>query len=139
MATCQDVISRALRKLNALPLGDTVSTNEAANALLSLQSGYMELVGWGAFGRENDILTSGTWTASPNQRVRVTDPNATVTIPDQLPPWCEGWWNEAWPWGSWIYWPVIPASTTTCACVAPPDLSVVTVVDPTNGDAFTFL
>lgn len=138
MATCQDVITRALRKLNALPLGATVSTLEAQNALIVLQSLYMELVGWGAFGRENDLLAKGDWTACPNQRVRLVDPNASVQIPDQLPIF-PPWWNEgAWGWDAWIYWPVWPTSPTTCL-KAPDDLSVVTIVDPTNNTNYTFI
>lgn len=137
MATCLDIITRALRKLNAVPLGATVSTLEAANALIVLQSLYMELVGWGAFGRENDLLAQGNWTAMPNQRIRLVDPNATVKIPDELPVF-PPWWNEgAWGWDAWIYWPVWPVAG--CPTKAPEDLSVVTVVDPTNNTNYTFV
>lgn len=142
MATCLDIITRALRKLNAVQIGATVSAAEVSNALTVLQSVYMELVGWGAFGRENDVLSQGAWTVLPQQRVRMVDPNQVATIPDEIPrlPW---WWRDEWDryaWVSWPIWPVDPNCTSGCnCCQAPEDLSIVTVVDPTNGTAATYI
>lgn len=144
MSSCQDVITRAVRKLNGVPLGMTPPAAQLANALPVLQSIYMELVGFGAFGRQNDILASGDWAVFPGQRVRMKDPDGVVSIPDDLPAWTQwpGWWawdrRDAW------FWPVMPISS---GCVAPRDLSIVTVVTPgdptatppTFGEQDTFL
>ena len=142
MATCQDIITRALRKLNAVQMGATVSSAEASNALTVLQSVYMELVGWGAFGRENDILSQGAWTVLPQQRIRMVDPNQVAMIPDQIPRF-PYWWRDEWNpdgWVSWPIWPTDPDDASSCNCCrAPDDLSIVTVVDPTNGTAATFI
>jgi hypothetical protein len=137
VATCQDIITRALRKLNAVQIGAALIPAEAANALTSLQSGYLELVGWGAFGRENDLLASGDWTAWPSQRVRSLAEGSVVTIPDQLPA-RPRWWNDAWGDDAWWLWPVYPTNGCDC-CRAPDDLSVVTIVDPNANTALTFL
>lgn len=145
MALCQDIIVRALRKLNAVPLSVSrdsgawakANPDEAQNALAVLQSLYMELVGWGAFGRENDILAQGDWTVLPGSRVRMVDPSATANIPDEIPR-LPPWWNYAgWGYDSWAFWPVWPVSNGgSCTCRAPDDLSLVTVVDPSlDGNA----
>lgn len=142
MATCQDIITRALRKLNAVQIGAPLNSGEASNALTALQSGYLELVGWGAFGRENDILAQGDWTVLPNQRVRMALESGVATLPDEvpvLPPW---WNRSAWAEDSWAFWPVWPTNPgdTSCNCCrAPDDLSVVTIVDSTGGVAHTYL
>ncbi|MDE2458608.1 MAG: hypothetical protein KGL20_05165 [Rhodospirillales bacterium] len=123
-------------------MGATVSTAEQQNALTVLQSVYMELVGWGAFGRENDVLSQGAWTVLPHQRVRMVDPNQVATIPDQIPEF-PYWWQDEWNpdgWVSWPIWPTNPGQTSGCDCCrAPDDLSIVTVVDPTNGTASTYI
>lgn len=142
MATCLDIITRATRKLNMVQIGATLNSAESSNALTVLQSTYLELVGWGAFGRENDLLAHGDWTVLPNQRVRMVAESGTAKIPDEVPVF-PPWWNRS-GWGddAWIYWPVWPTnpSGTGCNCCrAPDDLSVVTVVDPTANVARTFL
>lgn len=119
--------------------GSAMSAAQSADALLVLQSMYTELIGWGAFGRENDLLASGDWTALPNQRVRMDDPNATLTIPDELPQ--QIFWPSWWQWNNQDYWtwPVWPVCCDTPCCVPPPDLSIVTMVDPTNNLTTTYI
>lgn len=128
MAACQDVINRAVRKLNIWPIGVALPAPQLANGLTVLQSIYMELVGWGAFGKQNDILANGDWATFPQQRVRMKDPNGVVSMPDDFPAWVleAPWWRYDWqnPW-EWPVWPNNPSR-----CVAPRDMSVVTVVAP---------
>ena len=145
MTTCQQIITQALRKLNAVPIGAVVNPAEIDNGLTVLQSLYMELVGSGAFGRENDLLSTGDWTVLPNQRVRLDTESATATIPDALPPLFPYWWQGSWG-DNWIYWPVWPSACTdqaaasnTCCCVPPDDLSIVTVTDKTAEVSHTYL
>lgn len=139
MSSCQDVINRAARKLNVIPLGATLSSDESNNALTILQSVYLELVGWGAFGRENDCMSCGDWTALPQTRIRMNNPAGEVTVPDIVPAsiYWPRWWNPSWGEGSYLFWPIWP---TGPRCVAPRDLSVVTVVDPScGGVAHTYI
>lgn len=136
MSSCQDVINRAARKLNVIPLGAALGLAESNNALVVLQSIYLELVGWGAFGRENDLMTCGDWKALPNQRIRMNKESSKVTIPDSIPAWWPDWWSPGWGYDQYYTWPIWPA---TKQCVAPKDLSVVTIVDPNGGTANTFL
>lgn len=137
MKTCQDVINRAARKLNLIQIGSALGTAESAEALTVLQSLYMELVGVGTFGRENDCLSCGDWTVLPQQRVRMDDVLATATIPDIVPSsiYWPDWW--AWPYDNYNCWPIWPVFGA--GCQAPRDLSIVTVVDPTNNLAVTYL
>lgn len=137
MTTCQDTINRAVRKLNAVPLGVSVNAAQSANALVVLQSVYLELVGWGAFGRENDCMTCGDWVALPQQRIRMNDPAGDVEIPDDLP--ASIYWPDWWGWDREAYWcwPVWPVRGT--GCVAPRDLSIVSVVDPHTNITHTYL
>lgn len=137
MKTCQDVINRAARKLNVVAFGQALPAAQSAEMLLELQSLYLELVGWGAFGRENDVLTQGDWCAMPQQRVRVTDPTKTITIPDEIP--SSVYWPDWWGWdrGNYWYWPIWPVCGS--CCVAPRDLSIVTVTDPISNTVATYL
>lgn len=137
MKTCQDVINRAARKLNVVAFGQALPAAQSAEMLLELQSLYLELVGWGAFGRENDVLSQGDWTALPQQRVRMKDSASTIEIPDELP--ASIWWPDWWGWDQQNYWcwPIWPVCGS--CCVAPRDLSIVTAVDPTADEAHTYL
>lgn len=136
--TCQDVINRFARKLNVIPLGATLSSDESLNALSVLQSIYMELVGMGAFGRENDCMSCGDWVALPSQRIRMNNTAGEVSIPDSLPSYvqCPDWWQPIWGYDAWCTWPIWPTSQL---CVPPRDLSIVTVTDPFVGECHTFL
>lgn len=119
--TCQTIIGRAFRKLNAFKPSAIPDSNRD-EAMYVLQSIYMECVGAGFFGRVNDLIATGEWTACPQQRVRLDNSDIQVTIPNALP----NWWG--WPgYYSW-WWPVWPINPANCAR-PPRDLSVVTLVN----------
>lgn len=136
--TCQDVIDRFARKLNIIPIGVSLGLPESTIALSVLQSIYMELVGWGAFGQENDCMSCGDWIALPQQRIRMNNTAGEVSIPDDLPAMAyrPDWWQSTWGYDAWCTWPIW---ATSHLCAAPRDLSIVTVTDPFLNEAHTFL
>lgn len=85
MANCREVITMALRKLNAIARGDDASAEEAVDSLVSLQSLYDELVLGGMFGRVIPARVAASATAEENTRIfNTTDGSITVTLPEEI-------------------------------------------------------
>lgn len=78
MATCRDVITRALRKLGELGVGEVASNQDAATGMASLQTMFDAWATGGMFGPLRDLYKSGAYTAKAGERIRTT---ATVTLP----------------------------------------------------------
>lgn len=93
--SCRDVVNRALRKLGVLRSGGEAKAADAADALASLSSYYMETVTGGALGRVYNVVASaaGDITAYGNQHINVTTEDAvTVDLPATVP------WSYWWTW-----------------------------------------
>lgn len=106
MATCRDLIKRSLRKLGAIAAGQEPTADMATDALVSLQSLYLELIGQGVFGRQFDItITDATYTANEQERILCDNlSGVTITLPDQItaPPWWCGYGDGYWSgYGGW--------------------------------------
>lgn len=84
MATCNEVIDFALRKLHALPAGRFSNAVQANNALIALKSIYEERVAQGLFGRlTTRNIADDTYTAKEGDRVHYTGAGSlTLTLPD---------------------------------------------------------
>lgn len=83
MATCSNIITLALKKLQAIASGETPTAAESADGLVALQ-GLLD--GWcrdGTFGRLRDVHVTENYTAREFQRIRVDA--GTVTIPELIP------------------------------------------------------
>jgi hypothetical protein len=86
VATCNEIINRALRKLGALGTGQTPTADETAAALDGLKALYRRWINQGAFGRLRDVTPSGPYTAGENERIFVNSPSVTsITFPEQVP------------------------------------------------------
>lgn len=99
---------------------------DAADALASLQSYYMECVTGGAFGRVVNIplSTAGTVTAGGNQHINVlTDEAVSVELPSVLPTWHWDTWMPCRDYG----WGLNVPLGGTDGDNVPPDKSVVSV------------
>jgi hypothetical protein len=86
MATCRDIITRALRKLNEVHEGQPAPTAYAAkNALAGLQGWYDGAMATGLFGRLSDVTVADAYTAKEYERiVNTTVADVVVTLPDTI-------------------------------------------------------
>lgn len=87
MATCQQIITRAMRLLGLLEDGGAASTNELANGLENLQAmidGLPALMLGGPWV-EVDV-TDTSYTAGEDERIRLTDPDVStdITFPSRI-------------------------------------------------------
>lgn len=82
MATCRDIITRALQMATIIPLGVQPSAKESALGMEVLQSLYDGWVAVGMFGTLKDVYTAVDAAALENQRI--THPGVTITIPETL-------------------------------------------------------
>lgn len=98
--TCRDLVRRALRKLSRIAAGMEPDGDQLDDAMETLQTIHMELVGLGVFGKLYDVVVSdATYAAMPQQNVfcnRVG--GVTVTLPTLVQP---SWWGLGW--GCWDY------------------------------------
>jgi hypothetical protein len=127
-STCQDIATRALRKLGVLRAGAEPKAADAASALASLTSYYMECVTGGAFGRVVNIplSTAGTVTAGGNQHINIlVDDAVTVDLPSTLPVWHWVTWMPCRDYGWGLNVPLGGSDGNN----VPPDKSVVMVTD----------
>jgi hypothetical protein len=83
MPTCQDIITRALRKARVYAAGETPSAEDMADGLEELQNLYEQWGSNGMFGRLADVYTNDDYEAAPNERITITD-GGVVTIPDTV-------------------------------------------------------
>lgn len=84
MATCRDIVNRALRKIGRLGSGRDARQVDALDTLEALKGMYPAWIASGAFGRIEDVIPTGEYyTAEPNQRIfRNQSATMTVTIPE---------------------------------------------------------
>lgn len=85
MATCLEIIERAHVRAGIRARGDTPSAEETADALLSLQSLYDEMIGLGVFGRLTEVIIEAAYEAGENERIYNTSGGAlSVTLPQTV-------------------------------------------------------
>ena len=85
MATCRDIITRALQQARIIALGRTPSDKEANAGLLALQGIYD---GWFVsrmFGELKDVEATGTYEANEGERITGA---STVTKPTRIADEC---------------------------------------------------
>jgi hypothetical protein len=91
MATCRDVITRALRKIRVYGAGEPVSPEDMADGLTELQNLYHEWAANGMFGTLEDVLTNGEYEAAPGERIRITGTDEVILPEDvddgEFPPY----------------------------------------------------
>lgn len=80
MATCRDIITRALRKVRVYAAGEEPASEDMADGLDELQNLYEQWGSAGMFGRLSDVYTNADYEAAPNERITVTE-SAVVTVP----------------------------------------------------------
>jgi hypothetical protein len=81
MATCRDVIKRALRMLGVLARGDEPASDEATDALEALKGLYLTP---GLLGRLTPVVITADYTAGENERIFNADGAVTVTLPTTI-------------------------------------------------------
>lgn len=85
MATCREVIDRAYLKAKVRARGDTASAEETADAMISLQAIYDEMIGLSVFGRLTEVIIEAAYEAGENERIYNTTGGAlTVTLPQTV-------------------------------------------------------
>mgnify|MGYP003659349723 CR=1 FL=1 len=82
MATCQQIISTALRMARIVPLASEPKAKEAEHGLIVLQGIYDDWMGRGMFGRLKDIYTTDDYTAEEGDRIFAD--GATITLPELM-------------------------------------------------------
>lgn len=83
MATCQDIVTRALQMARITALGRTPKAAESEHGLMALQSLYDSFFASGAFGTLTDVYTEVDYEAGEGERVIATT-GVTVTLPDTI-------------------------------------------------------
>lgn len=78
MATCRDIITRALQQARIVPLGRAPATKEAEAGMIALQGIYDGWFASGMFGTLADIDASGDYEANEGERITGA---TTVTKP----------------------------------------------------------
>lgn len=89
MAACRDIITTSLRKIGVLRAGGEASAADAADALSSLKSFYMERITAGTFGRVWNIPISvgGEVTPRGNDHINILTADAVTVDPPSLVPY----------------------------------------------------
>lgn len=83
MATARDTIKGALRKIGRLAAGREPRPADAADALAALSGMYRAWINNGTFGRLRDVIPTGDYLASPNERVfRQNSDVLQITLPE---------------------------------------------------------
>lgn len=80
MATCRDIVTRALHMAAIVPLGKDPKAAEGQMGLELLQGLYDGWFVGGMFGRLTDVYKTDDYTAKEGERI--TADGATVTLPD---------------------------------------------------------
>lgn len=80
MATCRDIVTRALHMARIVDREDDPTAAELRDGMTALQSLYDQWLTGGMFGRLTDIYDTGTYEASEGQRVYL-DTGGTLTLP----------------------------------------------------------
>jgi len=83
MASCEDVVAKAMRKAGVLGELHDPTAYDMISGLDALQGLYHGWIASGMFGRAIDVMADGNYTASENQRIRRNGVTAgTITVPD---------------------------------------------------------
>lgn len=82
MATCRDIVSRALRMSRVVDRGDDPEAEELADGMIVLQSLYDQWLVSGMFGRLLDVYSAGDYEAGEGQRVFID--SGTITLPSVI-------------------------------------------------------
>jgi hypothetical protein len=80
MATCNDIIRRALQMTSIVALGEVPTADEAEFGMEALQSMYDAWVEGGMFGRLKDVYKTEDYEAQEQERV-IAPSGVTVTLP----------------------------------------------------------
>lgn len=83
MTTCRDIISYALKQATVIAPGEDVSSDEAADGLVALQSMYDIWVANGMFGTLSDVYKTEDYEAAEGERVSAPS-GVTVTFPETV-------------------------------------------------------
>ncbi len=121
--TISDVVRLAMQRLRLVAAGEAVTSTEATDGLIAFQS---MVDGWatnGLFGRLNDVIPTGNYTAAEQDRV-INDGGYVITLPTIIQP-------------QLTYFPYYPDSSTlgvlTTVSPRPPrDLSQIEVMTAGN-------
>lgn len=81
MATCRDVVTRALRMAKVVPRSDEPDAEELRDGLIVLQSLYDTWLTNGMFGRLKDVYEEGDYEAGEGERVMST---GAITLPSVI-------------------------------------------------------
>lgn len=129
MPTCQSVVVLALAKLGILGLAETPEAGDLNRGLASLRSYYQKLINSGTFDRLIDSHVEGVTEYEARENERIThDGTVTVILPTTFP-----LIQEAEPYGEHVY-------EVNHGRVRPPmDLSIVSVVNTTDGNISDFI
>jgi hypothetical protein len=122
VATCQDIAAKAMQRLRLLSSGESPTGQEAEDIMLVIQSMYDTWISDGLFGRMNDTVISGNYTAQEQDRV-INDGGYTVTLPITIQPRIpSGYYYGDWPDNG--LWSALQTSSPR----PPRDLSLIAVV-----------
>lgn len=121
MATCNDIVRLAMGRLRQLRSGETPTGQEASDGMLFLQSMYDQWTAAGLFGRLNDVIASGPYTAMEQDRV-INDSGYPITLPLAITPSLFS--DSSWNWPDQRTWADLATTTTR----PPRDLSMIEVI-----------
>jgi hypothetical protein len=82
MATCRDIIARAMQTAGIIPIGGQPTGKEAEHGQIVLQGIYDGWATGGMFGRLADVYVTDDYTAKEGERVFAD--GATVTLPETV-------------------------------------------------------
>ena len=139
MATCLDIVNSALRKIGRLESGREAPTVDRDDAFEHLKGMYRQLISQGAFGRLQDVIPTGNFTAFENQRIfRNSDATLSITLPQTVRN--STFWNSYSIYGIYAQEPV-PAvlNARNLDVRTPRDCSVVVIVDAFIPGTFDFI
>lgn len=80
MATCRDIVTRAMRFLGQLAAGENPSDSEADDGMVYLQSAYDRWVSSSMFGRLTDTYVTASRTAKEHENIYAAA-GVTITLP----------------------------------------------------------
>jgi hypothetical protein len=82
MATCRDIVTRALRMTGVLQGDESPDADELRDGLTVLQSLYDSWLVGGMFGRLTDVYEAGDYEALEGQRIYID--SGEVTLPTEI-------------------------------------------------------
>lgn len=85
MTTCADILRLAMGQLGLTRAGEQPTGQESTDGLIAIQGMYDAWLAEGMFGRVNDTIISGNYTAAEQDRV-INDGGYTVTLPTVITP-----------------------------------------------------